>query len=942
MSELNLGTLTVTIEAAVAEFTKQIESVSKAIEELGDTKRVALGVSAAFAGMAGGIALVTKASAEATAEQVKLNAMISASGKAIDPAAINALAQATQNLSIFDDDAVVSASALLVRLGMEQKQIEALIPGVADLATALGVDLSTAAQIVGRSIATGSVMALTKAGIAFDEAAQEAFKFADANERTRLVSEKLQATVGGVAQAMAGTAVGALSSMHSAVGNLAEAFGSVFEPMAGAALRSVSGSIDGLRASFEALSPAVKGALALLALATTALTGLAAAGLGLVVIWPKLIAGFAAVKVGVAAIGAATGIALAPVLAVTAALGAVVLAGIAFSDLLESLGGASAIWQGIKATVGGVFDSITGWIGEVGSKIRDAIPQAFRDAFSGIAQFNVDVWDTVIGGFLEPVKILAQAIFDLFSTIGGALGDVLGTTFDYWAGKLAKIGQGPKIPKPGAPKAAGPAPFSMLGDVGAGGEGVRLDAKAEAQKEVDALARERARIAKEAAKTAEREANALIDELYKPPETAMAKAGREGAALLEHFKGIEGAAAEARREFEAGLDAAGGDFVQGMSGSFYNFAEGVFGPGAIAEGAAAIGEALDQVGAQLAGKLLGSMGEIGSTITAGMEGFQQGGPMGAAAAVLTELITSTPEFTQVVGFVNDALKDALSMLSRLLRGFAPLARAVGSVLAVVSQLLEPVFSSLGEVFAAIGIALEALVPMLVVLQPVFKLLGEALGLVARAVAGVMFVVLAVMRSVAEVWNGIVSAVQRVLYKLGGIEVFGKKPLGFLEDWGDSLNKAKLDTEGLGDAMDELATIVETGAASDEALALPEDLAAGMDGAADAASDFAGAATEATEALTNVPQGFKVAAARFEATQEAALDAGAFGGTPGGGTGDSAMAGMMAPVTIESVEIKSDDPQAIWTEIKRLIAWDNFSQGGSTQPMAQPYAVQKVT
>lgn len=939
MSELNLGTLTVAIEAATAEFTKQIADVSRSIEELGGAVQpVALAAGAAFAGMAGGLALVTKASAEATAEQVKLNAMITASGKAIDPAAINALAEATQRLSVFDDDAAVAASALLIRLGLEQKQIEALLPAAADLASATGTDLAGASMALGRAIATGSLTMLQRQGIAFDAAAQEAFRLGDSTERTRILTEKLAGSVGGVAQAMAGTTVGAFAKLGNAIGNLSEAFGSVFEPMATGAMQAVAGGLDGLRSSFEALSPAVKGALALLAVAATALAGLAAAGLGLVVLWPKLVAGFTAVQAALAGIGITSLAALAPIAAVIAALGAVVLAGIAFSDLLESFGGASSIWQGIKSAVGGVFDSIAGWLGEIGSKIRDAIPNAFRDAFDAVVKFNVDTW----GAMLEPVKGFAKSVADLFSDITYGIGEMFATTFDYWAGKLGKFGQGPKIPKPGAPKAAGPAPFSMLGDVGAGGEGVRLDAKAEAQKETDAAARERARIAKEAAKTAEREANALIDELYKPPETAMAKAGREGAALLEHFKGIEGAAAEARAEFEAGLDAAGGDFVQGMSGSFYNFAEGVFGPGAIAEGAAAIGEALDQVGAQLAGKLLGSMGEIGSTITAGMEGFQQGGPMGAAAAVLTELITSTPEFTQVVGFVNDALKDALSMLSRLLRGFAPLARAVGSVLAVVSQILEPVFSSLGEVFAAIGITLEALVPMLVALQPVFKLLGDALGLVARVVAGVMYVVLLVMRSVAEVWNGIVSAVQRVLYKLGSIEVFGKKPLGFLEDWGDSLNKAKLDTEGLGDAMDELATIVETGAASDEALALPEDLAAGMDGAADAASDFAGAANEATEALTNVPQGFKIAAARFEATQEAALDAGAFGGTPGGGTGESAMAGMMAPVTIESVEIKSDDPQAIWTEIKRLIAWDNFSQGGSTQPMAQPYAVQKVT
>lgn len=940
MSELNLGTLTVTIEAATAEFTKQIADVSRSIEELGAAVQpAALAAGAAFAGMAGGIALVTRASAEATAEQVKLNAMITASGKAIDPAAINALAQATQKLSVFDDDAAVAASSLLIRLGMEQKQIEALIPAAADLASATGTDLAGASMALGRAIATGSLTMLQKQGISFDDAAQEAFKFGDAAERTRIITERMATSSGGAAEAFAGTTAGAFLIAKRDLGNLAEAFGSVFEPMAGAALRSVSGAIDGLRASFEALSPAVKGALALLALATTALTGLAAAGLGLIVLLPKLLAGFSAVQAGLVAIGAATGIALAPVLAVTAALGAVVLAGIAFADLLESLGGASSIWQGLKSAVGGVFDSITGWIGEVGSKIRDAIPQAFRDAFSGIAQFNVDVWDTVIGGFLEPVKVLAQAIFDVFSTIGGAIGDVLGTAFDYWAGKLAKLGQGPMIPKPGAPKATGPKPFSMLGDVGAGGEGVRLDAKAEAQKEMDAAARDRARERAHAAEiaahaAAEREANALLDELSTPaPVDVSAKLD----ALRQRFAGIDKAAAEARAEFVGGLTDATGGFEDDLGDALYNLAVSVLGPDVVGEferGMAAAGEALEKVGADLAGKLLGALGGFGSAVAAGMQGFDQAGPIGAAASVFVDALARMPEFEAVGAALTDVLDNLMRAFAPVLTGAGALIKPLADLAGLLGDSLAGVLRPFGTALASVGLIFQALAPFILAMQPIFEHVGSAFSLVARVMAAVVYVILYVMRAIAEVWNGIVSAVQKLFYKLGRIEIFGKQPLGFLEDWGDAMNKAKVSTEAIGDAMDEAAHIAETGEAYFDVVPVEE--------ASDAMGDFADAATEATEALTNVPQGFKVAAARFDASQADILDAAAprFGASGGGS--DSAYASMMAPVTIESVQIVSDDPQAIWSEIKRLIAWDNFAQGGSTQQMAQPYAVQKVT
>jgi phage-related protein len=325
--------------------------------------------------------------------------------------------------------------------------------------------------------------------------------------------------------------------------------------------------------------------------------------------------------------------------------------------------------------------------------------------------------------------------------------------------------------------------------------------------------------------------------------------------------------------------------------------------------------------------------------------------------LLTALQPATVALVKMIGDVVSAILTFLLPIFNLLGNlFAAIAPIIKAVAEIVGNVLTKVFGLLGRVLRPLVTVITAfLVPLLtvvatllqvlgtliaVVLQvlgpiliPLFDALGAIFQALARVVAAVMWVILGVLRAIGEIWNGIVSAIQSVFRSLGEIEVFGKNPLGFLNDWADSLEGAKANTDGLAEQMGNLQQIMVTGtapAAETDAAALAEfgdSVGGASDGASDAASKFGDAASDATEQLTNVPQGFKVAAARFAAATPEPQDAG--GGVAGGASGGT--------TNIGNVTIVSDDPARIWGEIKKIIAWENFAGTGTPVPSGAAYS-----
>lgn len=154
--------------------------------------------------------------------------------------------------------------------------------------------------------------------------------------------------------------------------------------------------------------------------------------------------------------------------------------------------------------------------------------------------------------------------------------------------------------------------------------------------------------------------------------------------------------------------------------------------------------------------------------------------------------------------------------------------------------LEPMI----QIFVAMSPAMMSLQLAMSALEPVF----EALAKVFRRVG---LFVLDIGEGIADLWNGIVKAIGGVLKKIGNIKIFGKRPLGFLRDWGNDL----IDNASIGkEAFDEAR----------------ERMAGGMEDIADTMKDGADqideSVKEITDSATNLPSGIKLSYERFRAME----------------------------------------------------------------------------
>jgi hypothetical protein len=174
------------------------------------------------------------------------------------------------------------------------------------------------------------------------------------------------------------------------------------------------------------------------------------------------------------------------------------------------------------------------------------------------------------------------------------------------------------------------------------------------------------------------------------------------------------------------------------------------------------------------------------------------------------------------------------------------------------KVLQPAIQTLIYPLIRVGsILAQAFMPVLQALFPVFKLLGIA--------------VLAVGIGIGEVWNAIASALNAVLGWLG-------------------INLPKLDMKVLYNGMDELINMTW-----DEA---------------DARDKNTKSIERASEAMTNVPDIWKAAYARFNASDGAMASMGSSGGNTA------------------NVTIVSNDPETIWQQLEPYLEGQKYKITGN--------------
>ena len=185
------------------------------------SKMMSLGSGAVVGAIAlgAGLASLAKDAADAETQQLKLTNSIKNSDQvyAGNGKALRDQASAIMKVTGADDDAIVSAQALLVQFGRSSEEIQKLTPLAVDLSAKMGIDLETAMKAVGKS-SDGSSGALKKMGI-------EVTDLGGGASATDSTVAALAQTVGGFAEAQGKTFAGSLEIAKAKFGELKESIG---------------------------------------------------------------------------------------------------------------------------------------------------------------------------------------------------------------------------------------------------------------------------------------------------------------------------------------------------------------------------------------------------------------------------------------------------------------------------------------------------------------------------------------------------------------------------------------------------------------------------------------------------------------------------------------------------------------------------------------------
>lgn len=199
---------------------KKLDDFGKKAQAVGGklTKFVTLPLLAAGAGF------LKLADDQLQAEAALQNA-INATGKQaeISVERLKEYAGALQEVTTYGDEAQLSALALVQQLSdLDEDGLKQILPSMLDFSAAMGVDLQTAASLVGKTLGS-TTNALSRYGIQIDATASPTEKLA---QLTGALDEKFS----GAAETAAKTGLGPLKQLKNSVGDLAEQFGTLLLP----------------------------------------------------------------------------------------------------------------------------------------------------------------------------------------------------------------------------------------------------------------------------------------------------------------------------------------------------------------------------------------------------------------------------------------------------------------------------------------------------------------------------------------------------------------------------------------------------------------------------------------------------------------------------------------------------------------------------------------
>ncbi len=163
-----------------------------------------------------------KASSDAEVSLNRFNTSLALSGKYSKQTSdeFSKFATTLQSVTVFEDDAILKSAALIQSLGkLDKEGLKTATVASADLAAALGIDLSQAAGLVAKA-STGSIEALARYGIRIKTTGDSAKDF-------QLALTAINEQFGGAAQAQVNTFSGAMTQLENVIGDTKEEFGAL-------------------------------------------------------------------------------------------------------------------------------------------------------------------------------------------------------------------------------------------------------------------------------------------------------------------------------------------------------------------------------------------------------------------------------------------------------------------------------------------------------------------------------------------------------------------------------------------------------------------------------------------------------------------------------------------------------------------------------------------
>lgn len=301
--------------------------------------------------------------------------------------------------------------------------------------------------------------------------------------------------------------------------------------------------------------------------------------------------------------------------------------------------------------------------------------------------------------------------------------------------------------------------------------------------------------------------------------------------------------------------------------------------------------------------LIGGLGKLGGIINNTINAAMSGGPWAALAAALAGIASETTAFAQLVQQATGGLKvltDAIGPAMTNLLGavgnvLAPALQAVGAAFTAITPILNvvaQVVNAVAPILVLVGYFMQMLAPLLnmlvVVLQPVIAVLELVMRFLFEIARWVMTAVGAIATGVVAIWNGIIEAIAAIVDTV--IAIF---TVGAVQHGGEFIRSAKASTASFDQGLMAMTTT-----SYDAAMAAAKKARADQEGAS-AAQAAAQGMNDVAEAFTNVPTGFKVAAARFAADVAGYDPRGQGGGAGVIINGDIIISGATAPEAIDT-------------------------------------------